>query len=116
MTLVDEKIIAQLVRDIGVDNTRIFIAALDDEFISRCNNIKQACKKKSLDTLMREAHAFKGAALTYGAAPLGALLYELESKARDGKQEAFALAEKVLSSSEQTLAAYRELDFDQYSN
>lgn len=114
MELLDEKVIRQLVRDIGVENAREFIAALDEEFLSRCRNIRMAREENSLDRLRREAHAFKGAALTYGARSLGELLYQIESQARAGDIKAFSLIAEVLESTEKTLLAYQNLQLDSY--
>ncbi len=115
MELLDDKVIHQLVRDIGVENAREFIAALDEEFLSRCQNIRSAREEDSLDRLRREAHAFKGAALTYGASALGELLYQIERQARAADIQAFSLIGEVLTCTEKTLLAYQNLDLDQYA-
>ena len=77
--LIDEQVITQLVQDIGIENTRLFIAALKDEFTLRKGTIAAALAARSHQELASEAHAFKGMAQTYGASPLAALLSRLEA-------------------------------------
>ena len=111
--LIDSRIIAQLIKDIGQENTRLFIAALQDEFKLRRENITAALTEKSHTRLASEAHAFKGMALTYGATKLGELLFQVETTAKTGDDTAFSLASKALLLAQQTDDAFKSYQFDQ---
>jgi HPt (histidine-containing phosphotransfer) domain-containing protein len=111
--LIDNRIITQLIKDIGLENTRLFITSLQEEFKLRSENIIVALEEKSHKRLASEAHAFKGMAQTYGATKLGELLYQVESKAKTEDDTAFSLASKALLLAKQTDDAFKTYQFDQ---
>ena len=60
--LVEEKVLKQLVHDIGLENTRKFMESLDGEFQKRIENIRQAIEDKAITALAAQAHALKSSA------------------------------------------------------
>lgn len=107
--LLDEKVLRQLVTDIGLENTRRFMESLDNEYQKRIGNIGKALEDRSLEGLAAEAHALKSSAQVSGACKLADVLIDLEVNAKLGRDEAFALAEQALTLAELTRFAYVDL-------
>ena len=77
--MVDEKVLQQLVKDIGLDNTRKFMDPLESEYQKRINSIRVAIETESLTALTAEAHPLKSTAHVSGAYQLAEQLIKLET-------------------------------------
>lgn len=108
-TLLEEKVILQLVKDIGVDNVRKFMDSLDNEFQKRINNIRQARDEKSFADLVAQAHALKSSAQLSGAYKLADVLIRLENSAKRQEEEALALAQEALTLADLTRFAFLDV-------
>jgi len=107
--MVDEKVLKQLVKDIGVDYTRKFIDSLDKEYQKRINSIRQAIEEESFKALAAEAHALKSTAQVSGAYKLADLLIQLEIAANDKNDEAISMAREALTIADLTRFAYLDI-------
>ena len=109
--ILDESVINQLIKDVGIDTTKVFLDSLESEFNLRTQKITQARDEQSLDKLASEAHSFKGCALTCGAKALSNLLLQLETLAKYKKSEAFELVNQVIDLARETNVAFHEYKF-----
>ena len=111
-TILDEKVILQLVQDIGLENTRKFMESLDNEFQKRINNIRKGKEEGSFAILAAEAHALKSSAQISGAYRLAEVLSRLESTATRNNNDAFALAQEALTLADLTRFAFLDVKLD----
>ena len=107
--ILEEKVLKDLVRDIGLANTRKFMESLDREMQSRIQKIKDAVSIESLEELAAQAHSLKSSAQISGAYRLAVLLVRIETTAKKGQTEAFALAKEALNTAELTRFAYLDV-------
>jgi HPt (histidine-containing phosphotransfer) domain-containing protein len=107
--LIEEKVILQLVKDIGLENTRNFLNSLENEFQKRINNIRQAKADHSFSALAAEAHAFKSSAQVSGAYKLAEVLIKLENCANREEEESLALAHEALTLADLTRFAFLDV-------
>jgi HPt (histidine-containing phosphotransfer) domain-containing protein len=110
--ILEEKVLRSLVQDIGLENTRKFMESLDNEFQKRIQNIKQAMSDHSLAALSAQAHSLKSSAQVSGAYRLAEALAKLEVVAGQNQDEAFAMAQDVLTLAELTRFAYLDVKLD----
>ena len=108
--LVDAKVLQQLVKDIGLENTLKFMDSLDNEFQKRITNLRQALDNKSLKDLAAEAHALKSSAQISGALPLARMLVKLELQTRSDETGALTAAEEAIETADQTRLALMEAE------
>ncbi len=107
--MVDEKVLKQLVKDIGLDNTRKFMGSLENEYQKRINSIRQAIEEESFTALAAEAHALKSTAQVSGAYKLAELLIKLEIAANNKNDEAISMAREALTIADLTRFAYLDI-------
>jgi HPt (histidine-containing phosphotransfer) domain-containing protein len=107
--ILDEKVILQLVEDIGLDNTRKFLQSLDNEFQKRINSIRRGKEEGSFAILATEAHALKSSAQISGAFKLAEVLIKLETTATRNNNDAFALAQEALTLADLTRFAFLDV-------
>ena len=112
-SLLDEQVIRQLLQDIGLDNTRKFLASLDNEFQKRIANIRKGRDAGSFAILAAEAHALKSSAQISGASKLASVLVALETKATRNNNDAFALAQEAMTLAEMTRFAFLDIKLDE---
>jgi len=107
--MVDEKVLQQLVKDIGLDNARKFMDSLESEYQKRINSIREAIETESLTALTAEAHALKSTAHVSGAYQLAEQLIKLETACNDENEEAISIARETLTLAELTCFVYRDI-------
>lgn len=107
--LIEEKVLKQLVEDIGLENTKRFMESLDNEFQKRITNIRSARDEASFAALAAQAHALKSSAQVSGALKLSEVLNKLEHSANLQNNDAFALAQEALTIAEMTRFAFLDV-------
>lgn len=107
--LLEEKVLIQLVKDIGLDNTRKFMNSLDNEFQKRIGSLRKAMEDESYEGLAAEAHALKSSAQVSGAYKLAEILIKLEVEAGRKNKEALSLAQDAITLADLTRFAYLDV-------
>jgi len=107
--LVEEKVLKQLVHDIGLENTRKFMESLDGEFQKRIENIRQAIEDKAITALAAQAHALKSSSQVSGAYRLADVLIKLEVEANNQNEGAMALAHEAIVLADLTRFAFLDV-------
>lgn len=110
--ILDENVLRNLVRDIGLDNTRKFMDSLDNEFQKRIQLIKQAMDDRAFAELAAQAHSLKSSAQVSGATRLAESLIRLETAADERQDAALDLARDALTLAELTRFAYLDVKLD----
>ena len=113
LQLLNSKVIDQLVKDVGVETTLVFLSSVKDELNTRMENIIEAKKEKSFEKLSAEAHALKSCSSAGGAIALSQMLLQIETLAKDKDPEALALVEKAHEVIQLTQMAYQELNLEE---
>ncbi|GAA0700097.1 hypothetical protein GCM10009104_31230 [Marinobacterium maritimum] len=87
---VDERTLAQLAEDIGVQRVPELVNIFIQDARSRLAQFEEALQHLSLDKLQREAHSLASSGATYGLPELHRLARTVEQACRDGDQEMIA--------------------------
>jgi len=97
--LIEERVVRQLLADIGLENTRKFIDSLDSEINKRIQNMTKAA----------QAHSLKSSAQVSGTFPLAENMVGIESAAGLKNHKVFDLAKEALILVELTRFAYLDI-------
>jgi HPt (histidine-containing phosphotransfer) domain-containing protein len=111
-TLLDPRVLQQLVKDIGLENTKKFMDSLDREFQIRIENLRSALAKKAFVQLSAEAHSLKSSALISGAYKLAEILEQIELKGKLNDTSAFALTQEAITTADLTRFAFLDVKLD----
>jgi HPt (histidine-containing phosphotransfer) domain-containing protein len=107
--LIEERVVRQLLADIGLENTRKFIDSLDSEINKRIQNMTKAINEKNFEDLAAQAHSLKSSAQVSGTFPLAENMVGIESAAGLKNHKVFDLAKEALILVELTRFAYLDI-------
>ncbi|MFN3235569.1 MAG: response regulator [Pseudomonadales bacterium] len=106
-TLVDEKVLAALIDNIGKANFAAANALFEKEMDSRVHAINAAWVDRDLATLAKEAHTLKSSAASFGAADFSGHMANLEEASRGNDIPALIeLMPQLSARLKQTMEAY----------
>ena len=98
LVLIDDAIVQELARDVGMHRLGDVLGAFADELTRRIPIVQSALEAHDLEVLGRESHSIKGSAMTFGAPALAAAARRANDAFRSADNAAvLALAAKSSS-------------------
>ncbi|MDG2175695.1 MAG: Hpt domain-containing protein [Gammaproteobacteria bacterium] len=111
-TLLNPKVLQQLVKDIGLENARKFMDSLDSEFQIRIENLRRAKAEKAFEQLSSEAHTLKSSAQISGAYKLAEILGQIELKGKLKDESLLVLTQEAITIADLTRFAFLDVKLD----